>query len=212
VNFVPARTLAPVGTAGAGALAGAAAYVVVGGLPGMLYAAGISLASVVGATAIRSGRTMNVLDLVAVPLPAGWRHEPGERAFPRAVVDAVSATHPEALASDSELEEHRMALANLGAQLARESEAARRDMQRLEKRIRELETERDGLLELLGEERARFEHTLEVLCDGIGTELAELEPAVEAIVDQSHDEVDEPALDGIIEPVLEPQLEALVEH
>jgi hypothetical protein len=105
-----------------------------------------------------------------------------------------------------------MALANLGAQLARESEAARRDMQRLEQRIRELETERDGLLELVGEERARFEHTLEVLCDGIGTELAELEPAVEAIVDHSHDEVDEPALDGIIEPELEPQLEALVEH
>jgi hypothetical protein len=186
--------------------------VVVGGLPGLLYAAGISLASVVGATAIRSGRTMNVLDLVAVPLPAGWRHEPGERVFPEPVVETVPATHPEAIASDSELEEHRMALANLGAQLARESEAARRDMQRLEQRIRELETERDGLLELVGEERARFEHTLEVLCDGIGTELAELEPAVEAIVDHSHDEVDEPALDGIIEPELEPQLEALVEH
>ncbi|HJQ75607.1 MAG TPA: hypothetical protein VJ814_12000, partial [Gaiellaceae bacterium] len=52
----PARTLAAAGTAGTGAVAAAAAYLLVRGLPGMLYAAGICLAAFVGAVAIVAGR------------------------------------------------------------------------------------------------------------------------------------------------------------
>jgi hypothetical protein len=188
VRLAPARTLASAGTAGAGALAGTAAYVIVGGVPGALYAAGIFLAAVVGAVAIRAGRTVTASEAEPAPRTPRWRreprdvvesHPPPERA---GEPERVAVMDPEALASGSELEEHRAALANLGAQLARESEAAARDMQRLEKRIRELETERDGLLTLVAQERARFEQTLDAICDGLGNELAELEPALEALI------------------------------
>jgi hypothetical protein len=197
VTLAPARTLASAGTAGAGAATGTAAYLIVGGLPGVLYAAGIGLAAVVGAIAIRASRAMSAPEpMVAleVPLP---RPEPGLAVEPEPapaadetaaapvqapVPEPVPVTDPEALASGSELEEHRAALANLGAQMTRESEAARRDMQRLEKRIRELESERDTALAMVAQERARFEKTLDALCDGIGAELAELEPALEALI------------------------------
>jgi chromosome segregation ATPase len=84
-----------------------------------------------------------------------------------------------------ELEEHRQALANLAAQLSRESEAARSNAERLELRIRELEAERDGLQELVAAERDRFGHTLDELGGGIGghaKELAELERELEALI------------------------------
>jgi hypothetical protein len=163
---------------------------IVGGLPGVLYAAGIVLAAAVGVRAIRAGRTASTPELEVAPQTARWRHEPRVVFEPEPVVEPatvpepepVPVTDPEALASVSELEEHRAALANLGAQLTRESEAAQRDMQRLETRIRELEAERDSALALIAQERARFERTLDALCDGIGAELAELEPALEALI------------------------------
>ena len=48
----PARTLAAAGTAGVGVLAAVAAYLGVGGLPGLLYAAGITLAALFGAARV----------------------------------------------------------------------------------------------------------------------------------------------------------------
>jgi hypothetical protein len=192
VTFAPARTLASAGTAGAGALSGTAAYLIVGGLAGVLYAAGIILAAAVGIRAIRAGghTVVSPVDLeLAPPRTARWRRAPRVAVEQEPVADPTPVAEepapvsdPEALARASELEEHRAALANLGAQLARESEAAARDMQRLEARIRELETERDSALALVAQERARFERTLDALCDGIGAELAELEPALEALI------------------------------
>jgi hypothetical protein len=196
VTLAPARTLASAGTAGAGALAAIGAFLLVRGVPGSLYAAGIFLAAVVGTVAIRAGRREKALEFERAAWRSIWRREPGEAGEPEAAVAAavavppaavaepkpIEVTYPEAVASSSELEEHRTALVNLGAQLTRESEAARRDMQRLEMRIRELEVERDGLLALLYSERTRFDQTLDRLCDGLGAELAELEPALEALI------------------------------
>ena len=76
-------------------------------------------------------------------------------------------------------------LANLATQLSRESEAAQRNAERLEQRIRELETERESLQKLVAAERERFEHTLDELGGGIGghaKELAELERELEALI------------------------------
>ena len=177
----PARILASAGTAGAGAGTGLAAYVIVGGLPGMLYAAGICLGAALGAVAILTRRTVSVSELVAAPLQPLRRREAPAISEPAPGFVAARVVYPEAVASGSELEDHRAALANMGAQLARESDAARRDMQRLETRIRELETERDELLALVARERARFERSLEALCDGVGAELAQLEPTLDGL-------------------------------
>jgi hypothetical protein len=172
------RSLAAGVTAAAGVLAAVAAYLVVGGLPGVLYAAGICLAAFVGALAIHTGRT----EVVAGPEP--------ETAAPRQPLwrrkkHIIAELEVELAGTAKELEEHRHALANLAAQLSRESEAAQRNAERLEQRIRELEGERDGLQELVATERQRFEHTLDELGGGIGghaNELAELERELEALI------------------------------
>jgi len=181
VRSAPARTLASVGTAGAGAAAGTAAYLLVGGVPGMLYAAGICLAAVVGAVAIVAGRTARA------PHPVVALRLPRLRREPRAKPEPEPEPEPklERAATGSQLEEHRSALATLEATLTRQSESARLDVLRLEQRIHELETERDGLLELVAQEREWFEHTLDALGEGIGRhgdELAELEPELEALI------------------------------
>ena len=156
----------------------AAAYVVVGGLPGVLYAAGICLAAFVGAIAIRTGRTEVVAGPepeTAAPRQPRWRRKK----------HIIAELEVELAGTAKELEEHRHALANLAAQLSRESEAAQRNAERLEQRIRELEAERDGLQELVATERQRFEHTLDELGGGIGghaNELAELERELEALI------------------------------
>ena len=155
-----------------------AAYLVVGGLPGVLYAAGICLAAFVGALAIHAGRT----EAVSGPEP--------ETAAPRAPLwrrkkHIIAELEVELAGTVKELEEHRHALANLATQLTRESEAAQRNAERLEQRIRELEAERNGLQELVATERERFEHTLDALGGGIGghaKELAELERELEALI------------------------------
>lgn len=173
-----ARTVAAGGTAGAGVLAAAAAYVVVGGLPGVLYAAGICLAAFVGALAIHAGRAE------AAPEPAPERAAHRKPLW-RRKKHIIAELEVELAATGRELEEHRHALANLATQLSRESEAAQRNAERLEQRIRELEAERDGLLELVATERERFEHTLDELGGGIGghaNELAELERELEALI------------------------------
>jgi len=110
--------------------------------------------------------------------PAGpsRRPSPTPRRGHRAVKLAATA---------AELEEHRQALANLATQLTRESEAARQNAEQLEQRIRELVAERDGLQELVADERERFEQTLDALGGGIGrhdNELAELERELEALI------------------------------
>ena len=185
MRTTPARTLAAAGTAGAGAAAAAAAYLIVRGVPGVLYAAGICLAAFIGAVAIVAGRSAEA-SLVAdpteaapqratAPRPPRWRRRAG----------MIAQLEAELATTGSELEEHRRALANLAAQLSRESEAAHRTAQELEQRIRELEAERDGLLELVAEERERFERTLDELGGGIGrhgNELAELERELEALI------------------------------
>ena len=177
MRIAPARTLAAAGTAGTGALAAAAAYLVVRGLPGMLYAAGICLAAFVGALAIRAGRAEDVPKPEAPNAP--------QRPLWRRKKHIIAELEANLATTSGELEEHRHALANLAAQLSRESEAAQRNAERLGQRIRELETERDSLEQLVAKERERFEHTLDELGGGIGghaKELAELERELEALI------------------------------
>jgi hypothetical protein len=179
VRNASSRSVAAGVTAGAGVLAAVAAYLIVGGLPGVLYAAGICLATFVGALAIHTGgRTEDVsgpaLETAAPRRPL-WRRKK----------HIIAELEVELAGTMKELEEHRQALANLAAQLTRESEAAQRNAERLELRIRELEAERDGLRELVAAERERFEHTLDELGGGIGghaKELAELERELEALI------------------------------
>jgi chromosome segregation ATPase len=178
----PARTLAAAGTAGTGAAAAAAAYLAVRGLPGMLYAAGICMAAFVGALAIYAGRDADVrtelqseAEAVGNARPPLWRRKK----------HVIAELEVALAATGAELEEHRHALANLATQLSRESEAAQREQERLQQRIRELETDRDGLQELVASERERFEQTLDELGGGIGghaNELAKLERELAALI------------------------------
>jgi predicted RNase H-like nuclease (RuvC/YqgF family) len=185
VRGAPARTLAAAGIAGVGAGAAAAAFLIVRGLPGVLYAAGICLAAFVGAIAIFAGGseeesvvaalTEEAPEPAATPRPPRWRRKS----------HIIAELELELAATGSELEEHRRALANLATQLSRESEAARLNAERLEQEIRELEAERDGLQTLVAEERERFERTLDELGGGLGrhgNELAELERELEALI------------------------------
>jgi len=181
VRNAPAHKLAAAGIAGAGVAAAAAAYLIVGGVPGLLYAAGICLAAFLGAVAIRAGRKDETLpadpaqETEAAPRQPRWRRKK----------HIIAELQVELATTKDELEEHRRALANLATQLSRETEAAQRNAERLEQRIRELEAERDGLLELVAEERARFEQTLDGIGGGLGrhgNELAELERELEALI------------------------------
>lgn len=180
---VPARTLAAAGIAGAGAAVAAAAFLIVRGLPGMLYAAGICLAAFVGAVAVHAGRSEKATEpeagagAVAAPRPRPPRWRRKKHVIAELEADLATTT--------AELEEHRRALASLATQLTRETEAAQANAARLEQRIRELETEREGLLQLVDSERERFERTLDELGGGLGrhgTELAELERELEALI------------------------------
>ena len=171
----PARKLAAACTAGTGAVAGAAAFLVVGGLPGMLYAGGIVLAAVVGATAIVAATADRPVEADAAPRQPRWRRKS----------QIIAELQADLVATSAELEEHRQALAKLATQLTRESEAAELNAQQLEQRIRELEAERDKLHELVAIERKRLEETLDALSGGIGrhgNELAELERELEALI------------------------------
>jgi hypothetical protein len=177
----PARALAAAGTAGIGAVAAVAAYLVVGGLPGLLYAGGILLAVLFGAAAIYAGGDKPDSDPLGVHEPAASpRQKPwGKKAR------LIAALQVELAATAGELEEHRQACANLAVQLSQESEAARLNEERLQAQIRELEEERDGLQELVAQERERFERTLDELGGGLGrhgNELAELERELEALI------------------------------
>jgi predicted RNase H-like nuclease (RuvC/YqgF family) len=177
VRIAPARTLAAAGTAGTGALAAAAAYLVVRGLPGLLYAGGICLAAFVGALAIRAGRAEDAPKPEAATAP--------QRPLWHRKKHVIAELEANLATTSGELEEHRHALANLATQLSRESEAAQRNAERLQQRIHELETERDGLQQLVATERERFEQTLDELGGGIGghaKELAELERELEALI------------------------------
>jgi chromosome segregation ATPase len=185
VSSKPARKLAAAGTAGLGVAAAAAAYLIVGGLPGLLYAAGICLAASVGAVAIVAGRTEKASVVAALIENAPARSAAPRSSRWRRKSHIIAELQAELAATVSELEEHRHALANLATQLTRESEAARRNALGLEEHIRELEAERDGLLQLVAEERERFDQTLSDLGGGIGRhgdELAELERELEALI------------------------------
>jgi uncharacterized coiled-coil protein SlyX len=182
VRNAPARTLAAAGIAGAGVAAAAAAYLIVGGVPGLLYAAGICLAACVGAVAVAAGGSEKasvvaaLTDETSAPAAAPrWRRK-------SYVIEELGR---QLAATGLELEEHRQALANLAAQRARESEDSYRAAQELQQRITELEAERDGLLQLVAEEREGFERTLDDLGGGLGrhgNELAQLERELEALI------------------------------
>ena len=159
-----ARRLAAAGTASTGVAAGVAAYLVVGDLPGLLYAAGIVLAAVVGAIAIVASERRPEPE-AAPSRPPRWRRKS----------HIIAELELELASTGAELEEHRQALANLAAQLTRESEAAQSNAERLEQKIRELEAERTGLQQLLSQEREVFEETLDELGGGIGRHGVELE-------------------------------------
>jgi len=181
VSKVPARTLAAAGIAGTGVAAAVAAYLKVGGLPGVLYAAGICLAAFLGALAIRAGRNDETLAAEPAPESEAAPQQPRRRRKKHVIAELQL----ELATTKEELEEHRRALANLATQLSRETEAAQQDAERLERRIRELEAERDGLLELVAAERERFERTLDDLGGGLGrhgNELAALERELEALI------------------------------
>ena len=173
------RTIAAAGTVAGGAAAAAAAYLIVGGLPGMLYAGGIAAAAFLGAVAFVAGRTRQapdpILNPAAAPRPPRWRRKS----------HIIAGLEVELAETGAELEEHRQALGNLAAQRASEAEAAHANELRLESEIRELEAERDGLLELIAQERERFEETLDALGGGIGghaNELEKLEKELAALI------------------------------
>jgi predicted RNase H-like nuclease (RuvC/YqgF family) len=177
--------LAAAGVAGLGAAAAAAAYLIVRGGPGLLYAAGICLFAVLGAVAIVAGRTEGAS--VAEPLATEETPQPAATKPPRwrRKSHIIAELRLELESTVSELEEHRRALANLATQLSREAEAAHRTAEELGRRIRDLEAERDGLLQLVADERERFEQTLDELGGGLGrhgNELAELERELEALI------------------------------
>lgn len=177
----PARTLAAAGAACTGALAAAAAFFVVRGLPGVLYAAGICVAAFLGAIAIVSSRSEQVLEPAEDLERAGTPRAPRWRRKKHIIAEL----EVELASTEVELEEHRDALANLATQLTRESEAARQNAERLEQQIRDLEAERNGLHELVADERERFDQTLDALGGGIGghaNELAQLERELEALI------------------------------
>ena len=185
MRTAPARTLAVAGTAGVGAAAAAAAFLIVRGLPGVLYAAGICLAAFVGAVAILAGRSEEAPAAVTLsevsPEPAAAQRSTRWRRKKHIIAELEA----ELAATAFELEEHRRALASLATQLSRETEAAHRNAQQLGQRISELEAERDGLQELVVAERERFERTLDELGGGLGrhgNELAELERELEALI------------------------------
>ena len=170
-----ARKLAAAGTAGTGAVAAAAAFLVVRGLPGVLYAGGIVLAAVVGAAAIVAAATDVRVESDSGPRQPRWRRKS----------HIIAELRVDLATTGAELEEHREALAKLATQLTRESEAAEQHAQQLERRIHELEAERDELHELVATERRRFDETLDALGGGIGrhgNELAELERELEALI------------------------------
>jgi hypothetical protein len=145
-------------TAGACALlaVAAAAYVVVGGLPGLLYAGAVVMAGLFAA-----------VKLGVVPSPTGPRKS--------TVIAELRA----------ELENSELHVTKLRDRLEREAEEARVLQDTHEARIRELERARDALQARSDEERARFEHFLGELRGEIGQrgdELAALEREVTALV------------------------------
>lgn len=170
-----ARRLAAAGTAATGALAAAAAFLVVRGLPGVLYAGGIVLAAIVGAAAIVAAAADPRVEGDSGPRQPRWRRKS----------HIIAELRVDLATTEAELQEHREALAKLATQLTRESEAAEQHAQQLEQRIHELEVERDELHALVATERRRFEETLDTLGGGIGrhgNELAELERELEALI------------------------------
>jgi hypothetical protein len=182
---VSARTVAASGVAVVGAAAAAAAYLAVGGLPGMLYAAGLCLAAIFGAIATAGSRPEPKQAIIE--LTGDGETPPIRQKAPRWTRKSriIADLQLELAARGAELEEHRQALANLATQLSRESEEARQTKQQLEEQIRELTSERDGLLLIVTEERERFERTLDELGGGIGRhgdEIAELKRELEALI------------------------------
>jgi hypothetical protein len=132
-----------------------AAYAIVGGLPGLLYAGGVVMAG-----------AFLALKLGLVPSLTG---PPEDRWRRKSVVIAELRV---------ELADRERELAELHDRLEREGEEAR-------VRIRELESDRDGRQALLDDERRRFEQFLGELTGGIGQrgdELAALERELAALV------------------------------
>ena len=180
----PARTLAAAAVAGLGAAAAAATYLAVRGIPGVLYAAGLCVAAVFGAIAI-----------------VGSRPEP-KQAVIELTGDGETPTDRQDAALDAQVAHHRRPPARArgkGRGARGTSPRARKsrhpaltrvgrgpsDQGAAQEQIRELVSERDGLLLIVTEERERFERTLDELGGGIGrhgNEIAELKRELEALI------------------------------
>ena len=132
--------------------AAAAAYLVVGGLPGLLYAAGTLMVGFF--VALKLG----VLKALTDPREGRWKRKSV------VIVELRSA-----------LEDREQCVKDLRCQLEQEAEEAWHVRVALEARIGELERARDGLQGLLDEERARFEGFLGELTGGIGQRGNELD-------------------------------------
>ena len=156
------RRLAVVGATGAVVSVAAAAFVIVGGLPGVLYACGILTAGLFAA-----------VKLGVVPVPSD---SPDARWRRKSVVIAELR---------AEIDDRTRRAAELSDRLERQAEEARVLQEALEVRIGELERTRDGLQALADEERSRFEQFFGRVSGGIGQrgdELAALERDLSALV------------------------------
>ena len=143
----------------------------------MLYAAGIFLAAFFGAVAIFSGGA------------AAVRESQGPRRRERRAGAATRASSPSSRSSWRQPAQSSKSTAARSPTSRHSSRTKPRlpgcNAEQLEQKIRELEAERDGLLELVATERERFEHTLDELGGGLGrhgNELAELERELEALI------------------------------
>ena len=180
----PARTLAAAGIAGVGAVAAAAAYLIVRGVPGLALRGRDLPRRLRRRRRDRRGpeRRRPVVEPRGAPEPAAAR---------RGAALAPQVTHDRGARSSSSQRPLRSSRSIAGTRESRRPALARVRVRRPERgaaraaRSRELEAERDGLLQLVAEERERFERTLDELGGGIGrhgNELAELERELEALI------------------------------
>jgi len=150
-----------------GVVAAVAAFLVFGGLTGVLYGSGILLLSVFIWARIRAGST------TAEPAgPQSPAAQDGRRWRRKSRI--IAELQVELTAAQTRLAERQQAFAALDARLERETADALARQASLEDRIRELEAACDEAHRLLEDELMRFEQSLDELTGGIGDRDSEL--------------------------------------